>query len=246
MDTPEGTILTHRLSRRAVLRGGGFAAGGFGLFLIGCTSDDDPTPAPVATEGPAADPTEEPTAASTEEPTAEATEEATAEPTEEPTAEPTEEPAAGGSPSKVIVQSVSLTGDEGTVVLRNLSDATVTMDGWFICQRPSYWAIPSTTLEPGGEVTLHAGAGTDDAANVFADGGFGGLNGSQGEIGLYNSASFGSSDAIVSFVAWNGSTGRATEARGAGIWGADTVEATEGDTIVFVGPSEDASGYALQ
>lgn len=81
---------------------------------------------------------------------------------------------------------------------------------------------------------------------MFADGGFGGLNASRGEIGLYNSSSFGSSDSIVSFVAWNGSSGRVSEARGAGIWGADTVEATDGDTIVFVGPSEDASGYTLQ
>jgi hypothetical protein len=214
------------------------ATGGIALFLMGCSSDDDgdATEEPSATDEPT-DPTAEATTEATEEPTAAATEAGTAAPTEEPS---------GGGPSKVVVQSVTLTGDDGTVVLRNLSDAPVVMEGWFICQRPAYWGIPSTTLEPGAEVTLHAGAGTADASNLFADGGFGGLAGGRGEVGLYDSASFGSSDAIVSYVAWNGSSGRASEAQGAGIWGSETVEATDGDTIVFVGPSEDASGYSLQ
>jgi len=236
IETPGGTLLARRTSRRAVLRGGGIAAGGIGLFLVGCGDDDDPTATATAaaTEEPTAEATDEPTATSTEEPTA------------EPTAAPTEEPAAGGPPSKVVVQSVTLTGDDGTVVLRNLSDAEIAIGGWFICQRPSYWAIPTATLAPGAEVTLHVGAGTDDATNLFADGGFGSLAGSRGEVGLYDSASFGSSDSIVSFVAWNGSSGRQSEAQGAGIWGSDTVDAADGDTIVFVGPAEDASGYSLQ
>lgn len=247
-ETPGGTLLTRRTSRRAVLRGGGIAAGGIGLFLVGCGDDDDPTATATAaaTDEPTSEPTDEPTAAATEEPTAEATDEPTAEPTEEPTAEPTDEPSPSDMPSKVVVQAVTLAGDDGTVVLRNLSDAAVTMDGWFICQRPAYWAIPTTTLEPGAEVTLHAGAGTDDATNLYADGGMGSLSGGSGEIGLYDSSSFGSSESIVSFVAWNGSGGRTSEAQGAGIWGSDTVEAGDGDTIFFVGPSEDASGYSLQ
>ena len=141
--------------------------------------------------------------------TEEPTEEPTAEPTEEPTPEPTEEPAPPAPPTKVIVQSVSLAGDDGTVVLRNLAGVAITMEGWFICQRPIYWAIPSTTLQPGAEVTLHAGAGTNDASNFFASGGFGSLAGGQGEIALYDSANFGSSESIVSFVAWNGGSGRA-------------------------------------
>lgn len=37
-----------------------------------------------------------------------------------------------------------------------------------------------------------------------------------------------------------------SEALGAGIWGSGTVRATDGDTIVFVGPAEDASGFTLQ
>lgn len=248
LETPKTQLLTRRASRRTVLRGGSVAAGGIALFLVGCTSDDDDdaTTEPSATDEPTAETTAEATAEATAEPTEEPTEEPTAEATAEATAEPTEEPSGGSLPSKVVVQSVALTGDDGTVVLRNLSDAAVTMDGWFICQRPAYWGIPSVTLDPGAEVTLHAGAGTDDASNLFADGGFGSLSGSSGEIGLYDSSSFGSSDAIVSFVAWNGSGGRASEAQGAGIWSSDTVEATDGDTLVFVGPSEDASGYALQ
>ena len=250
LDTPEGSLLARRTSRRAMLRGGGIAAGGISLFLIGCTGDDDETPTAEATDEPTSEPTETPTAEATDEPTAEPTEEPTseptAEPTEEPTAEPTEEPAAAGPPSKLIVQSVSLTGDDGTVVMRNLSGAAITLAGWFVCQRPLYWPIPTTTIAPGAEVTLHAGAGTNDASNLFASGGFGSLSGSRGEIGIYDSASFGSSDSIISFVAWNGSSGRVSEAQGAGIWGSDTVSAADGDTIVFVGPSEDASGYALQ
>jgi hypothetical protein len=214
------------------------------LFLVGCGDDDDPTATATvaATDDPTSEPTDEPTAAATEEPTEEPTEA----PTDEPTADPTDEPNPSAVPSKVVVQAVTLTGDDGSIVLRNLSDAAVTMEGWFICQRPSYWPIPTTTVEPGAEVTLHAGAGTDDASNLFADGGFGSLSGGSGEVGLYDSSSFGSSDSIVSFVAWNGSSGRTSEAQGAGIWGSDSVEAGDGDTIFFVGPAEDASGYSLQ
>lgn len=236
IERPGGTLLARRRSRRAVLRGGGIAAGGIGLFLVGCGDDEDPTA--TATAAATDEPTSEATAAATEEPTAAATAAAT----EEPGADPGD----GEMPNKVVVQSVTLTGDDGTVVLRNLSDAAVTMDGWFICQRPAYWAIPTTTLEPGAEVTLHAGDGTDDATNLFAAGGFGSLGGASGDIGLYDSSSFGSSDSIISFVAWNGGSGRLSEAQGAGIWGDDSVTAADGDTIAFVGPTEDASGYSLQ
>ena len=213
-----------------MLRSSGFAAGGIGLFLIGCSGDDDGT----ATTEAVADPT------------AEATDDPTAGATETATAAPTEAAGEGGLPSKIVIQSVTLTGDDGTVVLRNLSAAAITIDGWFICQRPNYWPIPATTIEPGGELTLHVAVGTDDDTNFFASGGFASLAGRSGEIALYDSSNFGSADSIVAYVSWNGSSGRKSTAQEAGVWGADDLAASDGDTLVFVGPSEDASGYALQ
>ena len=76
-----------RVSRRALLAGGGTAAAGLGAAaLVGCgDDDDDDTPAPTATEAPA---TEAPTQAAAP----------TEAPTEAPTAAPTEMPPEDDSP----------------------------------------------------------------------------------------------------------------------------------------------------
>ena len=247
-------LFTRRISRRSLLRGGGVAASGVALFLTGCGSDDDAPPAtafaPTAT--PTEDPTDEATATATPEATPQATASETAEATSQ-TAEATSEPTSAATltpvealPRKVVVQSVLLTGSDGVIVLKNLGETSVDLSGWFICQRPSYWGLPSITLEPDSELRLHAGAGTDTGTDAYANGAMGLLSGNRGEIGLYSSSSFGSADAIVSFVAWNGRNGRTAVARDAGVWGDDDVTATDGDTLVFVGPLENASGWSVQ
>ena len=82
---------------------------------------------------------------------------------------------------------------------------------------------------------------------MFAGGGFGSLSGGgAGEIAVYSRQDFGSSDAIVSYVAWNGGSMRKSVAQSADIWGSADVEAAEGATIAFVGGDPGAESYEVR
>lgn len=126
-------------------------------------------------------------------------------------------------------------GDQGYVAITNIGDVAGNLEGLQLCQRPTYFGIPSQELAPGETlyVTATTVVGLDvDGPVIDAGGRFGSLNASSGEIGLYLNRAFGSSDSIVSYVEW-GSTGhpRSGVAVGAGIWG-------DGDFV-------DAGGAAL-
>ncbi len=96
---------------------------------------------------------------------------------------------------------------EGWVLLSNNGSTPVTIGGYFLCQRPSYFALPDVTI-PAGEILL-------------IDGAVGSLDPGGGEVALYSSNSFEDSNSILSYVEW-GSTGhgRSSVAVAAGIWGA--------------------------
>ena len=208
------------LTRRGLLRwSAGSAFGAVALLLVGCNDDDDDDDAT---------PTEE----ATEEPTEEATEQ----PTEEATEEPTEE--AGGIAARgVTIVEVALAGEDAVVTIRNEGDAPASMEGWFVCNFPGYWPIPSTALAPGASLRIHAGSGEDGDEDVFAGGGFGSLSGADaGEVAIYNvGGNFGDPSAIVSYVGWNGGAARSGVAQEAGIWGDAFVDATDGATISLTG-----------
>ena len=71
------------------------------------------------------------------------------------------------------------------MVILNTGDATVNLDGWFVCNPFSYWGIPDVDIAPGQGLTLHAGPGADTATDLFATGGFGSLDGDgNGEVEL--------------------------------------------------------------
>ncbi len=151
------------------------------------------------------------------------------------------------APGKVIVQSVTLSGADGVIVLQSMSPDPVSLDGWWLCQFPNYWPIPDVELQPQASITVNAGSGDDSAGTLHLGGTLGPLNGDDsGEVGLYRGADFGSSDQIVAYVAWNGGGGRKGVAQAAGIWDDANLDASDGDTFVYTGAGLGAAGYARQ
>ena len=132
----------------------------------------------------------------------------------------------------VAISGVTLNGDTATVTVTNNGESTVNLDGWFVCNFPAYWPIPAVDIAAGASLTFHAGEGADTATDYYAGGGFGALSGSgAGEVALYSSNSFGSAEAIQSYVGWNGGQMRKGLAQEAGIWGDDDVTAEDSASL---------------
>ncbi len=209
------TLRRRIVGRRALLRGIAFGGAGLVGAALIGCSDDDEEPAAAATSAPTAAP---------------------------PVTTP-EAPAAADR--DVIIEQVTLDGSDGVIVLLNTSAEAQSLDGWVFCQRPAYWGLPPVELAPGARLTVHVGSGTDTGDDVFANGGLGTLSGASGEVALYRSRSFGSADAIVSYVNWNGGGGRRSVAVEAGIWGDENVAVGDGDTIATASVPTSASDYSV-
>jgi hypothetical protein len=149
--------------------------------------------------------------------------------------------AVGGQ--KIAIQSIKFAseddpeGSPAEVVLRNVSDADVTLvggrQGWQWCNVPAYWA-----LTEGGNVTLKPGA-TYSFIPYYNLGGprplyRGDEKTDTNELGIYpTTGTFDESDKILAFVVWGlGSDGESRESIGAmsGLW-------TFGDKIA-IGPND--------
>ena len=113
------------------------------------------------------------------------------------------------------------------VPITNTGDQPYDLSGHWICQRPTYAELPSEVLEPGA---------TYDAS-------LGGFSADGGEVAVYTSNSFGSSDDIVSYVGWGSGGGRQGVAEGAGIWSGGTVRPA-GDAITLSGEPGNAGGWS--
>ena len=166
--------------------------------------------------------------------------------TEEASAEQAPPPSTPASANTVIVESITLDGREGVTVIRNDRPDTVSLDGWYLCQFPNYFRLPSRTLDPGQRLTVHASSGTDSGDEIFAGGTLGFFSGELGEMAVYTSGNFNSADAILSYISWNGARGRRDVARRAGIWGDSDIAAGDGDTIVFIGGPLGADAYRVR
>lgn len=106
----------------------------------------------------------------------------------------------------------------GELTITNVGDNAASLEGYRLCQRPTYSPVTDDTLEPGESVTL-------DASVV------GGFDPTSGELGLYKSALFDNPDDIVSYVEWGrAGHGRSATAVDAGIWPADAFVETSADT----------------
>ncbi len=140
-----------------------------------------------------------------------------------------------GQPSATLAISEIGFGSAGYVEITNISDGTASLEGLWLCQQPSYHAL-SGTLEPGESVRFDA-----------ADSRYGTLNADRGAMGLYTSSDFGSSDAIIGYVAWGPSGhGRLGVAITAEVWTEDSsVDATGASLIITTEPAPiSAEGWA--
>ena len=109
------------------------------------------------------------------------------------------------------------------VTITNNTDAEISLEGWWLCNRPDYAPL-SGTLAAGESVDVSSGA-------------LGGLGVDGGEIGLYLESSFGDSSAMFDYVAWGSGGGRESVAVGAGLWGADDAAPNDGSAIKRIADS---------
>lgn len=127
--------------------------------------------------------------------------------------------------SPLQVTSVDFTS--GVATITNTGHQSYDLKGHWICQRPTYAELPDEVLEPG--ATYEASLGGFDAGG--------------GEVAVYTSDSFGSSEDIVSYVGWGSGGGRQGVAEDAGIWSGGTVQPS-GETITLSGDPGSATGWS--
>ena len=112
----------------------------------------------------------------------------------------------------------------GTIELKNIGTTTVDVSGYWLCDFPAYQQISNSSLDCGNSVMA--------PGDILAVNDFNVVSAADGEMGLYNTNSFGSASALEDYVEW-GSTGhqRSSVAVAAGIW-------TAGDFVPAFGASE--------
>jgi hypothetical protein len=179
----------------------------FALIAVACGSD-----AGNATTTTAAGTTTTAQAATSSAPTTEA-------PTT--TGEVTTSSEAPPSPSGAVFAITEVAfGTGGYVEITNLGDVEASLDGFWLCQQPSYNELAGP-VGPGETVRVPAASSS-----------YGSLNADGGALGLYTERDFPNPDAIIGYVAWGASGhGRIGVAVEAGVW-------TEGSSV-------DSSGASL-
>ena len=201
-------------------------AAAFVLLVAACGGSDSDTPATTA--APDTTSTTAPAATTTTDGSTD-----TAAPETTTTTTTADTPSSG---ARFAITEVGL-GPLGQVFIQNVGDAAGSLAGHWLCQRPAYHELPDVELQPG-EVAQVFVSGHDDifgprtgAIAVEGIANTGPFNPESGEIGLYNSNSFGSADAIVSYVEWgDGGHGRSDTAVEAGIWASGGFVATTADS----------------
>ena len=109
---------------------------------------------------------------------------------------------------------ISEVAGDGMIELFNGTDVAIDVSDFWLCNRPVYQRISAMTLECG-EMLIQPG-------EVTVVSGFNGFDGADAELGLYTTSSFGSSDALISYLEWGSAGhGRASVAIAAGLWEAD-------------------------
>jgi hypothetical protein len=199
--------------------------------------------AACGTEGGTATTDSEPTTTVTPETTTSTAGATTSAPAEETTT--TTPPVSG---ARFVLTSISL-GDGGMVVITNIGDEAGSLAGHFLCQRPSYFAIPDVEVPAGGFVAISTGGNAfvppPGAITIDEIAAIGTLKPVDGEVGLYTSALFGSATDIVSYVEWGSpGHGRSSVAVEAGIW-SGFVQTTADSVAILANtlPASDAAHW---
>lgn len=120
-----------------------------------------------------------------------------------------EDPNAGGNSDMTV--ALNEVGANGWIEIINNTGQTVDVSNYWVCNRPAYAALSTLSIECG-DLNL-------DPGEIVVVSGFDGLDVVDGELALYNTNSFGSATAIVSYMEW-GTTGngRSALAVTAGLW----------------------------
>lgn len=120
-------------------------------------------------------------------------------------------------------------GEQGRIEVVNTGPQAGNVHGQWIAIHPFYLELPSAIVEVGDHVTIGFDEVATPDALVQASGLLPVLTAAGGEIGLYETGSFGDPSSIVDYVEW-GEPGhfRSTVAVAAGVWAEDRVVATTG------------------
>ena len=112
--------------------------------------------------------------------------------------------------AQVVINEIQ---ESGTIELKNVGTGTVDVSNYWLCDFPSYRRLGS------GGTNIIAGDLMLGPGEILAIDNFNVVSAADGEMGLYTSSAFGSSDAMIDYVEW-GSTGhgRSSVAVAAGIW----------------------------
>ena len=134
----------------------------------------------------------------------------------------TTEDVSGSESAQFAVTNVNF-GASPFIVITNIGDETASLAGHFLCQRPTYAGLPDIEVEAGQAIGFSLGGGdfTPPDGVIVSDEvlDLGELSNSSGEMGLYTSSNFSSTDDIISYVEWGrGDHGRSETAIAAGIW----------------------------
>ena len=136
----------------------------------------------------------------------------------------------GGASVGGVQLSAIVFGADGHVTVTNTSEAEVSLDGLWLCNRPAYVAL-SGSLAPDASIEIPA----SDMGGLSADG---------GEAGLYTESSFGSPDAMIDYVAWGGGGGRAGVAVDAGLWPEGVTVSPTAELIELFGVPGDPEAWS--
>ena len=184
------------------------------LVAVACGSDDDSSDDPDPADT-ATDVTDAPAAGA----------EDAAEEAGDASATTGAEAGADGAAAPSGLQVTMVSFADSTAVLTNAGDEPVDLTGHWVCNRPGYSELPAMELAAGESVEISMGV---------SEGG--------GEVAIYSSAVFDSSDDLLAYVQWGSGGGRSSVAEAAGLWSGPPVEPAA-DGIELVGDPGSADGW---
>ncbi len=122
-------------------------------------------------------------------------------------------------PGVLVISGIQFAGEDSFVRITNLNTAVMTMIGWQLCMRPSYWEIPDISMEPEQVLDVSLGSGGDTTGKVSANGALPNPDPAGGDLALYTSTKFDRASAIFHYVQWGkAGGGREEVAVKAEIW----------------------------
>ncbi len=144
----------------------------------------------------------------------------------------------GEAQSQVVINELQA---PNIIELKNIGSTPQDISGYWLCDRPSYIQLNNSSLTIDGDLDLSPG-------EIVTVTGFNVVDGAGGEMGLFNSSSFGSSTAILDYVIWGtpSASNRESVAVDAGIWTSGELASTfsSSQSLQYFGSDDLASNYS--